>query len=187
MTSADTRHAMFAAEERMCRPCRKNWPVARLADPRRCPQCGGPVTSAAQIEQQHAETDSALKELVTRSAWIMRLTSLSMVSVQIMTYFFEDQQAASFFNDVVTTSAAVASIVTEVWAFTGARIWMVLASLSLQAAAILFFFVAAAFLTHFMPSRLALLVAVLPLAGSLMAWHEFRAYSQILRLHRKAR
>lgn len=117
----------------------------------------------------------------------MRLTSLSMVTVQIMTYFFEDRQAADFFNDVVTTAAAAASIATEVWAFTKSRIWMVVASLSIQLAAILFFFVAVAFLSQFMPPRLALLIAVLPLAGSLAAWHQFRAYSQILRLQRKAR
>lgn len=110
-----------------------------------------------------------------------------MLSVQIMTYFMEDRQAASFFNDVVTTSAAIAVIATEVWAFTGTRIWMILASLAIQAAAILFFFVAIAFLSQFMPPRLALLLAVLPLAGSLAAWHQFRAYSQTLRLHQKRR
>jgi hypothetical protein len=116
----------------------------------------------------------------------MRITSLSMVSLQIMTYFFEDRQAADFFNDVVTTATAVATIATEIWAFTRSRLWMLIASLCIQLAAILFFFVAVGFLSQFLPPRLAVFIGILPLAGSLAAWHQFRAYTQILRLHRKA-
>ncbi len=168
-----------------CRPCQQVFQVLHLTNPRRCPTCGGPTVSTAQLQQFQAATQAALKSLQHQSAWIMRITSLSMTSVQLMTYFFDDQEAGTFFNDVVTTAATAATVATEVWAYTGSRTWMILASACIQVAAILFFFVAMAFLHQFMPSRIALLVACMPLAGSLAAWHQFRAYTRIMRLDQK--
>ena len=169
-----------------CRPCRKTYLTAHLANPKSCPACGGPTLSASQLERFDLETKASLKSMQNRSATVMRLTSLSMVSVQLMTYFFEDREAATFFNDVVTTAAAAATIATEVWAYTASRMWMLMASILIQLAAIMFFFVAVAALTPFLGGRISALIACLPLAGSLLAWHHFRAYSQTLRLNEKA-
>ena len=169
-----------------CRPCRKSYLLAKLANPIRCPECGGPMLSVAQLSRFDEDTRAALKARQDSSSNIMRLTSLSMVSVQVMTYFFEDREAATFFNDVVTTAAAAATVATEVWAYTASRVWMLLASIMIQIAAILFFFVAAAALAPFLGGRISVFVACLPLAGSLAAWHHFRAYSHTLRLHEKA-
>jgi hypothetical protein len=128
-----------------------------------------------------------MADLRRESVRIMRLTSLSMMSVQIMTYFFEDQVTANFFNDLVTAASVAASIATEVWAWKASRAAMILASLFIQAASVMFFFIAAAFFSLFMSPKLALFLACLPLAGSLMAWNHFRGYNNIIRLNGKSR
>ena len=139
------------------------------------------------MEQFQAATNDALTALKTRSVAIMRMTSLAMTSVQIVTFFVQDRTIATFFNDVVTIAAVAASITTEAWACIGSRFWMILASLCIQIAALMFFFVAVAVLQGFLPSKLAMVIACLPLAGSLAAWHQFCAYSQIIRLNQKKR
>lgn len=175
------------ATEVRCRPCRHTFRVQELVNPKRCATCGGPTVSLAQMEQFQAATGEALETLKTRSVWIMRATSLSMVSVQILTYFIKDRTIATFFNDVVTAAAITAAVATEAWAFTGSRLWMILASLSIQVAAILFFFVAMPLLYWLVEDRLAVEIACLPLAGSLLGWYQFRAYSQLLQLNQKKR
>jgi hypothetical protein len=141
----------------------------------------------AQKEEQKAATTQALADLHKESVRIMRLISFSMVSIQVVTYVLPDQQSADFFNNSVTAASVVASVATEIWAFTRARVWMIMASVFIQIAAILFFFVAVAFFAVFLPGQLAMLIACLPLAGSLMAWHQFRGYNNLLRLDRKHR
>jgi hypothetical protein len=56
---------------------------------------------------------------------------------------------------------------------------MVVASLSLQVAAIGFFFFGMGALSALLTPRLAMLVAVIPLAGALWAWNDLRAYDKI--------
>lgn len=174
-----------AMDEVRCRPCRKVYEVILLANPKRCPQCGGPTLTVSQLGGYNAATEQSLVKLRAESARIMRVVGIGMMSMQVMTYFFTDRQAATFFNDVVTGTTTMAAIATEIWAFTASRAWMIIGSVFIQAGAILYFFVATGFLSQFLPSRLATLIACLPLAGSLLAWHKFRDYSQVLRLHQK--
>ena len=186
MSPGETVEQPEVAEVR-CQPCRQTWRVLDLENPRRCAKCGGPTVSMAQLEQFKQATSAALAALKARSTSIMRMTSFSMLSVQIVTYFIDDRTTATFFNDVVTTAAAASTIATEVWAFTGSKLWMVLASLCIQIAAIMFFFVAVAVFNEFVDPRSATMIACLPMAGSLAAWHQFRAYLQLMRLNQKKR
>ena len=163
-----------------CFPCKKEWRPAEMDNPRRCPRCGGPVLSAAQLQAHKDQTLQSLATLRLRSSWIMRLTSLAMASVTLMNGYFQDRLAADFMTHLIMTTSSAGSILTELWAYTANRWWMLAASIAIQAAAVLFFFVGTAFLIDFVSPKLATLLAALPLAGALSAWHDFRGYTKIL-------
>jgi len=175
------------AADLRCRPCRKDYAKADLANPRRCPGCGGPLVSIQQIADMGAVTEQALRDLHKSSVRMMRLTGLSMLTVEIITFFLPDRATAEFFATGVTAATAAAAVAVEVWAATASRLWMVVASIALQLAAILFFFPAIAFFGSLIRGPLVFVLASLPLAGALTAWNDFRGYNRILRLHRKQR
>ena len=152
-----------------------------MENARRCPLCGGPALSSGQVKNQQAKTRKSLDDLRTRSSWIMRLTSLSMGVVTLMNGYFQDRQAADFITHFVMTTSSAGSVLTELWAYTANRWWMLAASISIQAAALMFFFISTAYFADFVSSRLAMLISALPLAGALSAWYDYRGYLNIER------
>lgn len=153
------------------------------------------MVTAAQMENYRVATEASLLALRQRSTRIMRATAGYMLTVLIVTLLMEDTAAATFINYVVLGTAAAAAIMTELWSRKGSRAAMILASLLIQAGAIVFFFTALPLLTlvlenvmdelvHYTrvdryASRVSLLLAVLPMAGALAAWHQYRAFAQI--------
>lgn len=187
MTRPMSSSAASASSTVRCSPCRKTYALESLDNPRRCPNCGGPTRTQAQDEGYRAATEASLDELRSKSLHTMRLLSYGMMTVQIITYAIPDRQLADFVEHFVMATSTISTVATELWAWTRKSLWMIIASCFIQLAAILLFFVLIGLLAEAVGGRLAFIVAAAPLAGSLLAWHHFRGYTKILRLHQGRR
>jgi len=132
-------------------------------------------------------TDASLKDLRAKSLFVMRNLSFGMMGMQVITYAIADRQFAEFVNNAVMVTSTASVVFTELWAHTHKGVWMVIASISIQLAAILIFFVLVGLISQFVRGFPVFVVSALPLAYSLMAWRHFRAYNHIQKLDRKAR
>lgn len=163
-----------------CRPCRQTYQVTGMANPRQCPTCGGPTLSAAQTQGFRAATDASLRQVRSQCLHMLRVLTFGMIGVQILTYALSDRQIAEFVNHVVTIFSTIAAFATEFWAATGKRIWMIIASVCVQIAALVIFYVIMGLAAWVgLDGRVGFLIGVLPLAGSLKVWHNFHAHTQL--------
>jgi hypothetical protein len=166
-----------------CRPCVKDYVEASLANVRRCPQCGGPLLSLTQLLQYERGAQEALDRLRWQSALTMAASALLMVVMQAVLASMQSAEVAGFFNKLLL-GVATASIVASVsWLFTKHKFWMLAGAILLQTAAALFFFVVMGTVQEMaLPLRWDLFISALPMAGALLAWHQFRSYCQLLKL-----
>lgn len=166
-----------------CRPCVKDFVEAGLASVRRCPQCGGPLLSLTQMQKHEKEAQEALGRLRRQSAVTMTASALLMVVMQAILSFLQSAEVAGYFNWLVFGVASASIVAAALWMFTAKKIWMLCGAILLQTAAAVFFFVVMGVVRpFFMPGMVKMIVAALPMAGALLAWHQFRAYCQLLRL-----
>ncbi|MGV3659365.1 MAG: hypothetical protein ACO1TE_04250 [Prosthecobacter sp.] len=158
----------------ICPPCKETWMVSSLGKNLRCPRCGGIALPTSRPELSQGVADAARHDVRILAIRIMRITSMSMYSVPIGMYFYQDRLVSDFFTNVVTPAATLSTIATEVWSSRKSRGWMLLAVLVNLAAAVLFFFVAVGFFSRLFSADLATLLAVLPLGGSILAITQLR-------------
>ena len=173
-----------------CRPCQKDFAEGALLNLRRCPLCQGPLLTHAQL-QEHARTaQEALDRLRKQSAGTMAGTALLMLVAQAVFSVLQSAEIAGFFNWLTLGVAASSMVAAALWQITAQRIWMLAGATLLQTAAALFFFLVLGMEHHlmgglkFIPVRWSLGVAALPMAGALLAWQQYRSYTQVLRLER---
>jgi hypothetical protein len=144
----------------------------------------------SQLHEHGRTAQESLHRLRKQSAVTMEATALLMLVTQAIFSFLQSAEVAGFFNwltlGVTTTSLVAAAL----WQITAQRVWMLAGAFLLQTAAALFFFLVVGMEHHvigdlsFIPARWSLGVAALPMAGALLAWHQYRSYSQLLRLER---
>ncbi|WP_395742513.1 hypothetical protein [Prosthecobacter sp.] len=161
----------------------KDYEGASLANVRRCPQCGGPLLSLAQLLKHEQETQEALNHLRKQSAaYVAGCALLIVVAVSILS-FLRPSELPDVFRYVVFGVSAACIGAAGLWLSTAQKFWMLSGSILLQAAALVHAFVANALMSQMMmPGSVKLMVAGLPLGGALLAWHQFRSYCQLLKL-----
>ena len=173
-----------------CRPCHKDFAEEALINLRRCPLCRGPLLTHAQLQEHERTAQEALSRLRKQSAVTMEGTALLMVVAQAVFSFLQSAEVSGFFNWLTLGVAASSMVAAALWQITAQRIWMLAGAILLQTAAALFFFLVLGMEHHlmgglkFIPARWSLGAAALPMAGALLAWHQYRSYTQLLRLER---
>lgn len=171
-----------------CRPCQKDYAAAALNDPRRCPQCQGPLLTHAELRGHDRATREALDRLRGQSALTMGASALLMLVMQGVLSFLQSAEVAGFFNGLTLGVAAMSIVAAALWQITAQKLWMLAGAILLQTAAALFFFVVMGTEQQALGQlggiavRWTLCMAALPMAGALLAWHQFRSYSQLLKL-----
>ncbi|OYW73263.1 MAG: hypothetical protein B7Z37_22180 [Verrucomicrobia bacterium 12-59-8] len=168
----------------------KDFVEAGLASVRRCPLCQGPLLTHAQLHEHERTAKEALDRLRRQSAVTMEGTALLMLVAQAVFSFLQSAEVAGFFNWLTLGVAVSSMVAAALWQITAQRIWMLTGAVLLQTAAALFFFLVLGMEHHligglsFIPARWSLGVAALPMAGAMLAWHQYRSYAQLLRLER---
>lgn len=166
-----------------CRPCVEDFEESNLANVRRCPQCGGPLLSLTTLLKHEQETQGALNRLRKQSGATMVGCALLMVVMEVCFSFLMSAKVAAFFNLLVFGAATASIAAAALWLFTAQKFWMLSGAILLQIAAAVFFLVAMGALSQiFMPGIVRIVIAALPMAGTLLAWHQFRSYCQLLKL-----
>jgi hypothetical protein len=175
-------HLRFVETYR-CRPCVKDFEGASMANVRRCPQCGGPLLSLATLLKHEQETQGALDRLRKHSAATLAGCALLMVVMQAVLASMQSAEVAGFFNKLLLGVATASILASALWLFTKHKFWMLAGAILLQTSAALFFFVVMGTTREMaLPLRWELFIASLPMAGALVAWHQFRSYCQLLKL-----
>lgn len=177
-----------------CRPCQRDFAATSLSDIRRCPQCGGPLLSHAQLHDHAHAAKASLDKLRRLSAMTMAGSAFLMLVMQGVLSLWQPADVAIFFNRFALGAASISLVAAWLWLTTSHRFWMVSGAVLLQMATAVFFFVVMGVgqqlggELHAMLVRWELFVAAMPVAGALLAWHQFRSYCQLLRLEQgKAR
>ena len=118
-----------------------------------------------------------------QSACTMVASALLMMAMQAILSAMQSAEVAAFFNWLVPAVASGAILAAGRWLFSAQKFWMLAGAVLLQTAAALFFFVVMG-VGHEMelPGRWNVVIASLPMAGALLAWHQFRSYCQLLKL-----
>lgn len=117
-------------------------------------------------------------------------TALLMLAIQGLLVFLQPPDVAGFFNWLTVGVTSICIMAALLWWCTAQRGWMLCGAILLQLAAALFFFLVAGVAEYLkqhliaVPFRLTLFVAAAPMVGALLAWRQFRSYSQILKLER---
>lgn len=170
-----------------CRPCQKDFAEAALLNLRRCPLCQGPLLTHAQLHAHGRTAKEALDRLRKQSAVTMQGTALLMLVAQAVFSSLQSAEVAGFFNWLTLGVAASSMVAAAMWQITAQRMWMLSGAFLLQTAAALFFLVMG--MEHHLlgdlsaiPARWSVGIAAFPMAGALLAWHHYRAYSHLLRL-----
>lgn len=158
----------------ICPPCKETWTVSTLVRDPRCPRCGGIALPTSRPELSQGAAEAARHDVRILAVRIMRITSMSMYSVPIGMYFYQDQLVSEAFANGVTPAATLSTIATEFWSAKKTRGWMLLALLVNLTAAVIFFFVAVGFFSRLFSPDLSTLLAAVPLGGSLLAISQLR-------------
>lgn len=141
------------------------------------------MLSLAQLLQYERGAQEALDRLRWQSALTITASALLMVVMQAGLASMQSAEVAGFFNKLLLGVAAAAIVTDVLWVFTKHKFWMLAGAILLQTAAAVFFFVVMGTVEEIvMPRLLKMIVAALPMAGALLAWHQFRSYCQLLKL-----
>ena len=141
------------------------------------------MLSLSQLLQFERETQKSLDRLRWQSALTMTATAMVMLAMQTVLAFLQSAEVAGFFNKLLLGVATISIVAVVFWVFTKHKFWMLAGALLLQTAAAMFFFVVMGVAQQIaLPGKWEMLIASLPLAGALLAWHQFRSYCQLLKL-----
>lgn len=179
----------------LCRPCRKTYSTAELQGRRACPKCKGPLVSQQQLESYQADTQASLDRLKKRSASTLTAGVLLAMGIQTLINLVERNDDFRTLTTLVFVGGIASWVATGFWWNTGKRGWMLAASILFQATTFIYafsVFVASAPLLEVAgkanSSRAGeyitcaiLAVALAPLGLALLAWHQYRSFSQILK------
>lgn len=171
-----------------CRPCRKTYSAAEMQGRRSCPLCKGPLVSQKQLENYRAITRETLERLKDQSAFTLGGGAILAMVVQAAIDWYENSSDFKVLTWVVFAGSLASLTATGIWWKTGTRAMMLMASLVFQLTAMVYgfsVFVASSPLMERIHSPSVTwgvsLVAYSPLALSLMAWHLYRNYVQVLK------
>lgn len=147
------------------------------------------MLSHAKLHEHAYAAKTALDKLRRLSAVTMAGSAMLMLVMQGILSLLQPAEVSTFFNRLVLGIACTSIVAAWLWLTTAHRFWMVSGAILLQTAAALFFFVVMGVeqqldVFRLVPVRWTLFVAVIPIAGALLAWHQFRSYGQLLKLER---
>lgn len=134
--------------------------------------------SQRQLEGYRANTQASLNRLKNQSTLTLTAGALAVVAIQLGIDWYKNDPDYRTMTWVVVTGSVASLVAAGLWWKTGSRLTMLLASVIFQLTAVLYAF--SVFGAAGLFSRGLMVVAFGPLGISLLAWHQYRSYVQVL-------
>jgi hypothetical protein len=150
--------------------------------------CRGPLISEQQRENYRAATQASLNRLRNQSTLTLGGGAVLAMIVQAAIQWHENSPDSTALTWMVFAGSLASLVATGIWWKTGTRAMMLLASLIFQLTAMVYalsVFAASSPLLEMGHSQsityTIATVAFSPLGLSLLAWHQYRSYVQVLK------